>query len=73
MMQNRYEAIGFAGGNTLLAFIAIFIGIPAPFFLWYYGPALRKRSPYARTDIPISVDNHGEKRRFVVEISGSSV
>ncbi|KAL4977330.1 putative MFS transporter [Aspergillus desertorum] len=45
-----YDNLGFGWGNTLLALIAIFIGIPAPILLWYYGPALRHRSPYARDD-----------------------
>ncbi|RAL08761.1 putative MFS transporter [Aspergillus homomorphus CBS 101889] len=43
-----YGNLGFGLGNTLLALIAICIGIPAPILLRYYGPALRKRSPYAR-------------------------
>ncbi|KAF6220568.1 hypothetical protein HO133_003001 [Letharia lupina] len=45
-----YGNLGFGWGNTLLAFIAIFVGIPAPILLGYYGPTLRKRSPYARDD-----------------------
>ncbi|KAF8867034.1 putative MFS transporter [Acephala macrosclerotiorum] len=45
-----YGKLGFAWGNSLLAFIAIFIGIPGPILLWQYGSWLRKRSPYARGD-----------------------
>ncbi|MCJ1444056.1 MAG: hypothetical protein MMC23_004556 [Stictis urceolatum] len=46
-----YSNIGWGWGNSLLAFIAIFIGIPAPILLRHYGPALRKRSQYARDDV----------------------
>lgn len=45
-----YGNLGFGWGNTLIALIAVFIGIPAPILLRYYGPALRKRSPYATED-----------------------
>ncbi|KAL4894554.1 major facilitator superfamily domain-containing protein [Aspergillus ambiguus] len=45
-----YQNLGFDWGNTLLGLIAIVVGIPAPILLWYYGPALRRRSPYARDD-----------------------
>ncbi|KAL4795383.1 major facilitator superfamily domain-containing protein [Aspergillus venezuelensis] len=46
-----YDNLGFDWGNTLLALVSIAIGIPAPILLWYYGPALRHRSPYARDDV----------------------
>lgn len=42
-----YAALHFGWGNSLLAFIAIGIGFPAPFILWKYGPKLRKMSSYA--------------------------
>ncbi|KAL2065353.1 hypothetical protein VTL71DRAFT_3023 [Oculimacula yallundae] len=45
-----YGRLGFAWGNSLLAFLAIFIGIPAPIALWFYGATLRKKSPFARSD-----------------------
>ncbi|BCS18491.1 putative MFS transporter [Aspergillus puulaauensis] len=45
-----YANLGFGWGNTLLGLVAIFVGIPAPILLWYYGPTLRHRSPYARDD-----------------------
>ncbi|KAH8433974.1 putative MFS transporter [Aspergillus melleus] len=45
-----YGNLGNGWGNTLLALIATFIGIPCTILLRYYGPALRKRSPYARDD-----------------------
>ncbi|EAW08799.1 putative MFS multidrug transporter [Aspergillus clavatus NRRL 1] len=42
-----YNALHYGWGNSLLAFVSIVLGIPAPIFLWKYGEALRKRSPYA--------------------------
>lgn len=42
-----YDQLGFGWGNSLLGFIAIVVGIPAPIMLWFYGPKLRERSPYA--------------------------
>ncbi|KAL4865826.1 hypothetical protein BDV12DRAFT_145095 [Aspergillus spectabilis] len=42
-----YNGLHFGWGNSLLGFIALGLGIPAPIFLWKYGGALRKRSPYA--------------------------
>lgn len=40
-----YAALGYGWGNSLLAFFAIGIGIPAPLFIWLYGPKLRARAP----------------------------
>ncbi|KAI5295899.1 hypothetical protein KEM52_006553, partial [Ascosphaera acerosa] len=42
-----YRALHYGWGNSLLGFVAIAIGCPAPFLLWRYGEALRKRSTYA--------------------------
>ena len=42
-----YRSLGYGWGNSLLALIAAVIGIPAPILLWFYGPALRRRSQYA--------------------------
>jgi multidrug resistance protein len=42
-----YDALGYGWGNSLLAFVAIALGCPAPFLLWRYGPALRERGSYA--------------------------
>lgn len=42
-----YDALGQDWGNSLLAFVAIGLGIPSPFLLWKYGPALRAKSTYA--------------------------
>ncbi|KAL5363873.1 putative efflux pump antibiotic resistance protein [Aspergillus floccosus] len=42
-----YAALDYGWGNSLLAFISIALGVPAPIFLWRYGEKLRKMSPYA--------------------------
>lgn len=42
-----YAALGYGWGNSLLAFIAIGLGWPAPILLWKYGEKLRKRSTFA--------------------------
>ncbi|KIW88869.1 uncharacterized protein Z519_10353 [Cladophialophora bantiana CBS 173.52] len=42
-----YQALGQDWGNSLLAFIAIGLGLPAPVLLWKYGEALREKSTYA--------------------------
>ena len=42
-----YDALDYGWGNSLLAFIAIVIGIPSPILLWMYGKKLREKSPYA--------------------------
>ena len=42
-----YNALHYGWGNSLLAFIAIGLGWPAPILLWKYGEKLRKRSTFA--------------------------
>ena len=42
-----YLSLGLGWGNSVLALIALVIGLPVPFLLWFYGPALRRRSTYA--------------------------
>jgi hypothetical protein len=42
-----YDALHYGWGNSLLAFISIALGIPAPIFIWRFGDKLRKASPYA--------------------------
>jgi MFS family permease len=42
-----YNTLHYGWGNSLLAFISIGIGVPAPIFLWKFGEKLRKASPYA--------------------------
>ena len=42
-----YDSLGYGWGNSLIAFFAILLGVPAPFVLWKYGPWLRARSQFA--------------------------
>lgn len=42
-----YSELRFGWGNSVLAFLAMGISIPAPIFLWRFGEALRRRSTYA--------------------------
>ncbi|KAL2871461.1 MFS transporter [Aspergillus lucknowensis] len=42
-----YNSLHFGWGNSLLGFVSLALGIPAPIFLWRYGPALRKKSTFA--------------------------
>ena len=42
-----YNALGYGWGNSLLGFVAVGLGIPAPVLLWMYGQKLRERSPFA--------------------------
>ncbi|KAK0510101.1 hypothetical protein JMJ35_007495 [Cladonia borealis] len=42
-----YNALQYGWGNSLLGFIAVGLGVPAPFLLWFFGKKLRERSPFA--------------------------
>lgn len=42
-----YDALHYGWGNSVLAFVSIAIGVPAPIFLWKYGAKLRGKSTYA--------------------------
>lgn len=42
-----YAALDYGWGNSVLAFTAICLGLPGPFLLWKFGPALRAKSQYA--------------------------
>ncbi|KAH7355047.1 MFS multidrug transporter-like protein [Rhexocercosporidium sp. MPI-PUGE-AT-0058] len=42
-----YAKLHYGWGNSLLAFIAIALGWPAPILLWKYGEKLRKKSTFA--------------------------
>lgn len=42
-----YQSLGQGWGNSLLAFISIAVGVPAPWFFWRYGAKLRAKSQYA--------------------------
>lgn len=39
-----YNALGFGGANSLLAGLAIVLGIPFPVWIYYKGEAIRARS-----------------------------
>lgn len=42
-----YAKLDYGWGNSLLAFIAIALGWPAPILLWRFGEGMRKRSTFA--------------------------
>ncbi|KAG4030662.1 hypothetical protein MFRU_011g01200 [Monilinia fructicola] len=42
-----YAALDYGWGNSLLGFVAIGLGWPAPILLWMYGEKLRTRSTFA--------------------------
>lgn len=42
-----YGQFGYGWGNSILAFIGIGIGVPAPWLFWKYGARLRAKSQYA--------------------------
>ena len=42
-----YTALGYGWGNSLLGFLGVVLGIPAPLLLWKFGSRLREKSPYA--------------------------
>ena len=45
-----YKALGYGWGNSVLAFVAMGLGAPAPWVLWRFGAALRARSRFAAGD-----------------------
>ncbi|KAH0526658.1 hypothetical protein TsFJ059_009955 [Trichoderma semiorbis] len=42
-----YRDLGYGWGTSILAFISIGVGIPAPFIFWVFGEKLRTMSRYA--------------------------
>ena len=42
-----YAKLDYGWGNSLLGFIGIALGVPAPILLWKYGETLRSKSQYA--------------------------
>ena len=45
--RQMYAALGLGWGNSLLGFVAVGLGIPAPLLLWRYGEMLRNKSTFA--------------------------
>lgn len=43
-----YNALGLGPGNSMLAGLAIVIGIPFPIWIWYKGEEIRSRNPLNR-------------------------
>ncbi|KAJ7284439.1 hypothetical protein C8J57DRAFT_1708921 [Mycena rebaudengoi] len=46
--QDMFNALGLGPGNTLLAGIALILGVPFPIFIYYKGAAIRARSDTSR-------------------------
>ncbi|KAL8832154.1 MAG: hypothetical protein Q9191_000427 [Dirinaria sp. TL-2023a] len=42
-----YDRLDYGWGSSLIAFLAIILGVPAPFVLWKHGPRLRAKSQFA--------------------------
>jgi hypothetical protein len=42
-----FQRLDYGWGSTLLALLAIGIGLPVPILLWLFGERLRKHSQYA--------------------------
>lgn len=47
--EQMYAALGYGGGNSLLAGLGIVLGIPFPIWLWFYGEKIRARSSLSRS------------------------
>ncbi|KAJ7284441.1 major facilitator superfamily domain-containing protein [Mycena rebaudengoi] len=46
--QDMFNTLGLGPGNTLLAGIALILGVPFPIFIYYKGAAIRARSDTSR-------------------------
>lgn len=46
--QQMFAALGYGGGNSLLAGLGIVIGIPFPIWLYFAGERIRANSPLSR-------------------------
>ncbi|KAI9824357.1 MAG: hypothetical protein M1826_007379 [Phylliscum demangeonii] len=42
-----YARLDYGWGNSLLALVAVVLGVPGPALLWRWGATLRQRSPFA--------------------------
>ncbi|KAI0347386.1 multidrug resistance protein 4 [Trametopsis cervina] len=47
--EQMYAALGNGGGNSLLAGLAVVLGIPFPVWLWFKGEEIRQRSTLSRS------------------------
>ncbi|KAJ5678909.1 hypothetical protein N7462_007153, partial [Penicillium macrosclerotiorum] len=41
---HMYRVLGYGWGNSTIAFIGLFVGLPAPLVIWVYGEKLRARA-----------------------------
>ncbi|KAJ6005529.1 efflux pump antibiotic resistance protein [Penicillium sp. IBT 35674x] len=39
-----YNVLGYGWGNTTIGLIGLFVGLPAPLIIWYYGATLRAKA-----------------------------
>ena len=46
--SQMFDTLGIGPGNSLLAGLAIVLGIPFPVWLWFYGEKMRASSSLAR-------------------------
>jgi hypothetical protein len=42
-----FGKLGYGWGGSVLGLIAVVLGIPAPWIIWFFGPKLRGVSRYA--------------------------
>lgn len=50
--EQMFAALGYGGGNSLLAGIAIVIGIPFPVWIYFSGERMRMNNPLSRWFFP---------------------
>ncbi|KAJ8613473.1 hypothetical protein MRB53_036958 [Persea americana] len=44
---SMYRALDYGWGNSVIAFVGIVLGLPAPMVLWFFGARLRAKSRFA--------------------------
>ncbi|PPQ86651.1 hypothetical protein CVT25_006835 [Psilocybe cyanescens] len=55
--QQMFDALGLGGGNSLLAGLAIVLGIPFPVWLYYNGEKMRANNPLTRDSTLVGKEN----------------
>jgi DHA1 family multidrug resistance protein-like MFS transporter len=60
--QSMFDALGVAGGGSLIGGVAVLLA-PIPFIFYRYGEPIRKRSKFAPTP-----DKHAEEKETISEI-----